>query len=361
MANQVDSVLKLNFPPSQHVVDVSVINSTTHVRGPLGFFVKDPLPGHEILECPSFAFLVQNPSGKKVLFDLGLRKDTMAFPPLIREGMAAFAMKAEKDVAQILQEDSKVALNEIDSIIWSHWHNDHSGDPSTFPSKVELVVGPGFKNAFLPGYPANPYGLILESDYAGRQLREIEFTDEFQVGGFRAVDFFGDGSFYLLDSPGHAVGHMCALARTTPSTFIFMGADSCHHCGSLRPNKHLPLPDEVSPSPFSVPPYLQGSTCPGALLEAIHPQHSSTEPYYSHLEQAYGRDVAEAKDTIDKMIIFDANEDVFVVIAHDKSLLDVIDFFPQSANEWKEKGWKEAGRWRFLEDFKDAAAKSNVA
>lgn len=48
---------------------------------------------------------------------------------------------------------------------YSHWHVDHVGDPSTFPSHVELVVGSGFKDAFLPGYPADPNGVILESDY----------------------------------------------------------------------------------------------------------------------------------------------------------------------------------------------------
>lgn len=31
---------------------------------------------------------------------------------------------------------------------------------------MELVVGSGFKDAFLPGYPADPNGVILESDYA---------------------------------------------------------------------------------------------------------------------------------------------------------------------------------------------------
>lgn len=48
----------------------------------------------------------------------------------------------------------------------SHWHADHTGDPSTFPPTTELVVGPGFKNKLLPGYPADPNGLILESDHA---------------------------------------------------------------------------------------------------------------------------------------------------------------------------------------------------
>lgn len=152
----------------------------------------------------------------------------------------------------------------------------------------------------------------------------------------------------------HAIGHLCALARTTPSTFIFMGGDGCHHTGSLRPNQYLPLPKELSPSPFSIPPHAEGTICQGALLEAIRPSHSSTEPYYARLADATGRDVPEAEATIEKMIDFDASEDVFVIIAHDKGLLDVIDFFPKKANEWKEKGWKDAGRWRFLEDFKGA-------
>jgi hypothetical protein len=85
---------------------------------------------------------------------------------------------------------------------------------------VDLVVGPGFDDAFLLGYPTNPNGLILESDcayvllghlfvlaqllirHSGRQLGEIEFTNGLSIGGFRAMDFFGDGTFYLLDAPG---------------------------------------------------------------------------------------------------------------------------------------------------------------
>ena len=51
---------------------------------------------------------------------------------------------------------------------------------------------------------------------------------------------------------------------------------------------------------------------------------------------------------------FDADDRVFVVIAHDFTLLDVMDFFPREANDWKAKGWKEKGRWRFLKDFQRA-------
>ncbi len=68
-------------------------------------------------------------------------------------------------------------------------------------------------------------------------MREIDFQEPLTIGSFSAVDFFGDGSFYLLNSPGHAIGHMSGLARTStnPDTFIFMGGDLCHHGGQMRP------------------------------------------------------------------------------------------------------------------------------
>ena len=147
---------------------------------------------------------------------------------------------------------------------------------------------------------------------------------------------------------------MCALARTTPSTFIFMGGDACHHCGSLRPTEYIPLPDELSPSPLSSPPHAPGTVCPGSLLEGIHPHKSKTVPFYKNLSPAPDRNVAVAEETISKVTDFDASDDVFVVIAHDISLLDVIDFYPKKANQWQEKGWKKAGQWRFLEDFRNA-------
>lgn len=39
----------------------------------------------------------------------------------------------------------------------------------------------------------------------GRNLREVNFdTDSngLRLGRFQAIDYFGDGSFYLLDAPG---------------------------------------------------------------------------------------------------------------------------------------------------------------
>jgi hypothetical protein len=44
---------------------------------------------------------------------------------------------------------------------------------------------------------------FVENDFLGRQVVEIEFNDEAPtIAGLKSYDYFGDGSFYLLDAPG---------------------------------------------------------------------------------------------------------------------------------------------------------------
>lgn len=137
----------------------------------------------------------------------------------------------DRDVADILKDEGvDVDGGAIESIIWSHHHWDHVGDASTFPHSTEIIVGPGFKDAHLPGYPKNKESPLLEKDFEGREVRELSFDKSakgLKIGRFNALDYFGDGSFYLLDTPGHSIGHICALARTSvkPESFVFMVGD----------------------------------------------------------------------------------------------------------------------------------------
>lgn len=87
------------------------------------------------------------------------------------------------------------------------------------------------------------------SAYSGRNLREISFkgSQTTRIGRLPAFDYFGDGNLYLLDSPGHAVGHLCGLVRTThgPDTFILLDGDVCHYAGIFRPSRYLPVPESI--------------------------------------------------------------------------------------------------------------------
>ncbi|KAK9321090.1 beta-lactamase-like protein [Lipomyces orientalis] len=201
--------------------------------------------------APSFSFLIEHPSGRRLVFDLGLRKDYKNLPPIVQKFLADFGWEitVQKNISEILEENG-VPSSTIEAVIWSHHHFDHVGDISTFPSSTEIIVGPGFKSAYLPGWPTNENSSLAEKDWEDRTIQELSYNsdnEELAIGSFRAVDFFGDGSYYILDSLGHAVGHIAALARVTvggqgasSDTFVLMGGDTCHFAGQFRPTQYRP-------------------------------------------------------------------------------------------------------------------------
>lgn len=140
---------------------------------PARFFFEPHIKGFDDLSAPSYSFLIEHPSGRKLLFDLGVRKDWENLSPATTsmiQHIGPGKAEVKKGVRELLEEHG-VAGSSIEGIIWSHWHFDHTGDPSTFEPHTALIVGPGFKEAFVPGYPANPDSVILESDYAGRERK----------------------------------------------------------------------------------------------------------------------------------------------------------------------------------------------
>ena len=226
-------------------------------------------------------------------------------------------------------------LSSVTSIIWSHSHIDHVGDPSLFPPSVTLLIGPGTPR---PGYPTDPDAFLLDSAFESREVRELDFSNaEFNIGGFRAIDYFEDGSFYLLSAPGHCVGHVMGLARTSSSSedaeWILMAGDACHHVGQLRPSIYVPFPDG--------PLY--------AKFKALLPK-GVTEPFY-RLPEHLHHHIEQARETVAKVQVFDANDRVLVILAHDRNLLGLVVLYPQALNGWRERGWgAEEAKWRFLEE-----------
>ncbi|KAH7333947.1 beta-lactamase-like protein [Rhizoctonia solani] len=348
----------LNIPASDHVVQLSIIDTTTRMVGlSSAFFLEPAIKGHEYLSTPTpaYSFLVESESGAKVLFDLGIPQKWEDTAPsmvnLLRN--LGWGVSVTKNVSDILVEHG-INLDCIDSVIWSHCHWDHTGDPSLFPPTTTLTVGPGFKTAMLPGYPTNPDSPILESAYKDRELIEISFdqSPELRIGQLRALDYFGDGSLYLLDAPGHAVGHICGLARTTPDTFVFLGGDICHHSGQMRPTEYLPLPESIYPNPF--PEKVREIACPGSVLLELHPKHTAIEPFYSISHQGSSEDTLEAQKSLNNLADFDCYDNVFTIVAHDAELLDIVEFFPKTLNNWKARGYREKGLWKFVGNFREA-------
>lgn len=360
----------LNAPSGDTTVKVSVIDSTMWLVGITCEQMWDPpIKGFDRVKAGTWSILIEHPSGRKLLYDLGCRKDWYNLPPALgvkalKDSGILQTLDVKQNVSEILT-DGGMRLDDVEGIIWSHWHFDHTGDPSTFPISTKVIVGEGFKDAFLPGYPINPTGHVLESDFAGREIEEIDFsTSNISIGRFKAFDYFGDGSFYILDSPGHAVGHINALCRTHASpgaAFIHLGGDSVHHAAEMRPTEYLPLPDNIEPSPL---PRNHAHTCPGDLFVPVLRKGSRTKHILEHHDPfpnpegdkryALLHDEPALRDTIRKDEELDAHPNVFTLIAHDWTLKGIIPEWPRDLNGWREAGWKEDTRWKFLEDFTGA-------
>lgn len=302
------------------------------------------------MNLPSLSFLISHSSGQKLLFDLGVRTDYKdAFPASLTAALEPLKVTIEKDIPDIL-ENHGILRKEINAIIWSHQHFDHVGNPSLFPSSTDLVVGANFKEGNLPGYPTNPESWFLEEDLEGRNVREITFSTGLKIGRFNAFDYFNDGSFYLLDTPGHTIGHLSALSRvtTSPDTFVFMGGDICHHVGEFRPTIYRPFPTSLDPSPL---PRFRGA-CPGSIFEAMHHKKSANTPFHDAVP-SFTVDVEKGEWSRGGTEEFDAADNVLVVIAHDEYLMEVIDLFPKSIEGWKAKEDGVKARWLFLKGLKE--------
>ncbi|KAI9734353.1 MAG: hypothetical protein M1834_002459 [Cirrosporium novae-zelandiae] len=347
----------LNLPSSDHVVEVSILDTACDIVVPAGSFLKPVLKGLEEVNLPTFSFHIRSKHlNREILFDIGCRKDWWNLAPLGYQGIlnGIPALNTRKDIADVLAEGN-VDRNNISAVILSHWHWDHCGDMTLFPKSTDLVVGPGFSEKFLPGYPKREDSALLAADFDGRKVEEIQFDDSFKIGKYPAYDYFGDGSFYILNVPGHAIGHISALARTTPTTFVLMGGDVTHFGGAFRPTPYNPLPatippeTKLSPTRFTLP-------CACSIFTACHPHSASpkiarTTPYFgpSDTPDSWYVDPPAATTSISTLAEFDAHPDVLVCIAHDEGLIDVVDFYPKGTlNQWQEKRWKEMSNWGFL-------------
>ncbi|MCJ1424693.1 hypothetical protein MMC29_002581 [Sticta canariensis] len=352
-----------DIPASSSTVTVRAIDSvqSLYIDGG-GLFWTPRIKGFEGSEAPVYCFLISN-GDRHIIFDLGIRSDWDCYAPeIVSLVKKTTKINGARNISEVLDTHGTglgVRSQDIEAIIWSHNHFDHIGDPSCFPPSTDLVVGPGFKEHYSPGYPINPKASILESDIRGRVFREIDFQEEgkgMKIGRFSTIDFFGNGSFYLLDAPGHSIGHLCGFARVTssPDSFVLLGADACHHAALFRPTDYLPLPTKISPSPIQT----FGGACPGAMLQHVQPRKRANEPFLTLSKVAFPYH-DDAQETLEKIKELDAVDNIFVIISHDKSLKGQIEEFPKSINDWKSKGLKPKTRWLFCKDFDKAVQGSN--
>ncbi|KAK8004300.1 multicopper oxidase [Apiospora arundinis] len=242
-------------PRTTSTVKLSALRAG-HLTLPEHLFITDADP-EKRSTVPSLAFLIQHgPSQTNLVFDLGIKRDLAGYAPAMASHIAArqptgAGADADDDAGASLRKGGLDPAVDVDFVVLSHVHWDHVGTSGDFTAAT-FLVGSGtlevLKNGAGPRYP----GELFNSDELPRD-RTVEFppvpgrahenASGVRVGqkgeedgwawkplaGFsHTLDLYGDGSVYVVDSPGHIYGHVNLLVRTREDEYVYLGGDCCH-------------------------------------------------------------------------------------------------------------------------------------
>ncbi|KAF2475333.1 Metallo-hydrolase/oxidoreductase [Lindgomyces ingoldianus] len=261
MSSDSESVVLPAPSPDQIYVTISALEAG-HLTLPEKLFITEADP-EKRATVPSLSFLIQHPSPPKstnLVFDLGLKRDFSGYRDAQQHHITQRQPTiVSPDVAESLRKGG-LSPEEIDTIILSHVHWDHVGTPLDF-TQAEFVVGSGTIHLLAHGggylYPANifnPDELPKDRTKELPPVRASDLQKAFEnqtqhkwkpLAAFPAVvDFFGDGSVYVVDAPGHLFGHINLLARTGPKKWVYLGGDCCHDPRILKGEKGIAMYDD---------------------------------------------------------------------------------------------------------------------
>jgi glyoxylase-like metal-dependent hydrolase (beta-lactamase superfamily II) len=113
--------------------------------------------------------------------------------------------------------------------VGSHAHWDHSRPIKNIFPNATAYFGPGTRAACTPGHLKNPSlqwdGRFFDPEHATEKWDELH-GDWKKFGPFdEALDYFGDGSFWILQAPGHMQGNIAGAARLKDGEWVLLGSD----------------------------------------------------------------------------------------------------------------------------------------
>jgi glyoxylase-like metal-dependent hydrolase (beta-lactamase superfamily II) len=321
------SKAEISLPPSspnQPIVQISALEGG-QLTLPERLFVTDADP-EKRATVPSLSFLIRHPtpqpnsprSTTNIVFDLGISRDLSSYMPAMQSHISnRQPIITHPDVADTLRAGGLDPASDIDFVMLSHVHWDHIGTPSDFPNS-KFAVGSGTLHLLSHGagshYPAEIFdpdlmpkdrtyelpptensSITAASQQTSHKWSPLPLSTSNTSSPFpHTIDFFNDGSLYIIDAPGHLYGHINLLARVGPEKWVYLGGDCCHDVRILKGEKGIALYDDGHGGMRSV--------------------HVDTDI---------------ASETIERVGKLMGREDVEVVVAHDG-------------------GWREKNRGRFF-------------
>lgn len=306
----VAGVGRTRIPQTKAFVELSLLDG--------GSFLADRSRMHEgetgIFRMYNWAFYISH-QGRHVLWDLGLDEDRSCYTPWVNKHMLDTVnhVGPRRSIVQQLSERG-VTADQIDTVLFSHAHWDHSRPISDIFHNATAFFGPGTRSYCAPGHMKDPDlqwdGRFFDPEHATEKWSELN-GDWVPFGPFeKALDYFGDASFWIVAAPGHMPGNLAAAARLSDGEWVLLGSDCCH--------SRALLDGQCSIAEF------QG---PGTEKMSLH------------------ADIDAAHDTIAKIQTLERRFGFHTALAHDAS--------------WMKRG-EDAVLMRLLDDDMRAAARERI-
>jgi len=175
-------------------------------------------------------YLLRHPGGV-VLVDggnpLAVARDPRAHWGGLADVFDVHMTEAQHCQAQL--QELGVEPGQVTHIVQTHLHIDHTGALGHFPEAVvvaherELAAARAAEDPMSSGY--------VRADYDRPELRWQTLSGD--------TDLFGDGVVKLLETPGHAAGHMSLLIELPETGQVLMTADACDNRAQWEGRAHV--------------------------------------------------------------------------------------------------------------------------
>ncbi|CAK7207824.1 hypothetical protein SEUCBS139899_010639 [Sporothrix eucalyptigena] len=237
-------------------------------------------------------FIHHKASGKKILWDLGISNDRSLYTPSVLNFQWATANPTGPRLA--LTEQLKAIGHDPAEIKTVFFRGE-------FPN-ADALFGPGTLAYCRPGHVqdgqptvASQWDSRFFSDDKNVQTEPYaEFEGPWVPWGpfGAAMDYFGDGSFWIIQAPGHMPGNLTACGRLPSGEQILLASDCCHSRAIFDGRSQIAVtgPDG---SKFCLHSDLD------TALETIQKIREAVNSYGMHLAIAHDPEfIREGKDTV---------------------------------------------------------------
>ncbi|KAL6405168.1 hypothetical protein AUP68_12012 [Ilyonectria robusta] len=201
-------------------------------------------------------YIYHKESGQRILWDLGIGEDHNDYTPFIVNYHFPSCNPVGPRISLVDQLKAlDIEPEAIDAVLFSHAHWDHCRPlKKDFPN-AEIFFGPGTGLHCSPGHIQDGQVMPMvqwDSRFFGDGGVQTEAFSELKGpwtpwGPFEnAMDYFGDGSFWVFQAPGHMVGNLGAVVRVPSGDHVILASDCCHSRDIFMGHKEIanvPLPD----------------------------------------------------------------------------------------------------------------------